>query len=85
MKKEKYKMVKIWLIITKGYSTGQAPKNVNRKKILIISQNIIFLAGWKKKEENLFFIVRGREIIIKIDVAKAITPPNLLGIDRKIA
>ena len=29
--------------------------------------------------------VKGKIIKIKIDITKAITPPNLLGIERKIA
>lgn len=29
-------------MITKGYSTGQAPKNVKRKNKFTIIQNIIF-------------------------------------------
>lgn len=32
----------------------------------------------------IFFIV-GRIVIIRIDINKAITPPNLFGIDRRIA
>lgn len=30
-------------------------------------------------------MVKENEMIIKIDINRAITPPNLLGIERKIA
>jgi hypothetical protein len=34
---------------------------------------------------NFLLYIKGQIIKIIIDIAKAITPPNLLGIDRKIA
>jgi hypothetical protein len=34
---------------------------------------------------NFKFIVNGRVKIIKIDMRRAVTPPSLLGIDRKMA
>jgi len=34
---------------------------------------------------NFLVYIKGQIIKIKIDKARAITPPNLLGIDRKIA
>jgi hypothetical protein len=35
--------------------------------------------------ERMFFCFKGRMIRMRIDATKAITPPNLLGIDRRIA
>jgi len=35
-------------------------------------------------ERKLIFL-KGKTIIITIDITKAMTPPNLLGIDRRMA
>lgn len=68
-----------------GASTGHAPINVNKMKMLINVQNIIFLIGLKDRDLNFDFIVNGKDKIIRIDITSAITPPNLFGIDRRIA
>lgn len=47
-------------------------------QVLILFKGFVFVVFF------IFFIV-GRIIIIKIDINKAITPPNLLGIERRIA
>lgn len=41
--------------------------------------------GYIFLERNLFFIIKGRINKIIIEDNRAITPPNLLGIDRKMA
>lgn len=47
-----------------------------QNKILFIGQNLLL---------RIFFLFnRGRTIIIMYDMSNAITPPNLLGIARKI-
>lgn len=73
-------------MITKGSSTGRAPIHVNKKKVITKIQNntCFFKLNWFPWIFFLFFI-NGRNIKIKIDINNAITPPNLLGIDRKIA
>lgn len=68
-----------------GTSTGHAPMNVNKMKVLISVQNRIFLIGLKDRDLNFDFIVKGKDKIIRIDIISAITPPNLFGIDRRIA
>lgn len=64
---------------------GIAPRKVKITKILIYIQYNSFLFKLKWNEENLFFIVNENEAMIIIDIKRAITPPNLLGIERKIA
>lgn len=46
---------------------------------------MICLIGYIDNPLNLFFIENGKINRIKIDMNKDKTPPNLLGIDRKIA
>jgi len=36
-------------------------------------------------EDKLYFFLKGKIKIIRIEAKRANTPPNLLGIDRKIA
>jgi len=84
-KNKKYNIVRICLSCTKGSSTGQDPKNVKIKNTLIKPQYIILLRGYILVGLNLFFIEKGKEIKIIIDINKAITPPSLLGIERRIA
>jgi hypothetical protein len=83
---EKYKIVKICPVIINGSSTGSAPIHVNKKKILISIQNRFCLIKLNCLPcLILFFFNKGKKNKIKIDINKAITPPNLFGIERKIA
>jgi len=73
----------ILLIKGNGSSTGIIPNHVKIKKIQVKFQN-----NHGIKEILLFcndddFKLNG--IKIRIDINKPITPPNLFGIDRKIA
>jgi len=61
-----------------GGSTGQAPKNVSSQKFVIHIKNMNFFGG----KEFLFNMGRSR---IKILIRRAKTPPNLLGMERKMA
>jgi len=67
----------------KGSSTGLVPNHVKNRKIIKKDQNeydLKFLwAFW------YFILVIAKGIIIRIDISRPITPPNFLGIDRKIA
>lgn len=47
-------------------------------------QNINFEYGLNL-EDKLFFFLNGKMAIIKIAKIRAITPPNFLGMDRKMA
>lgn len=80
----KYTILRIFLILLKGSSICFAPAHVSRMKEEAVIQNIIFF--WGENFLDLFFIFfidSGMRIIILI--TRAITPPNLFGIDRKIA
>jgi len=75
--------VKITPIDVKGDSTGFIPNQVKNKNTIknLQKENVLMyvLLNWVM----LFFNERGYMIII--DMIKAKTPPNLLGIDRKMA
>lgn len=69
-----------------GCSTGRAPIHVNRINVTINIQNTTcFLTLNWFPCCFLSFFINGIRISIKIDIKRAITPPNLLGIERKIA
>lgn len=67
-----------------GFSIGWAPAHVNIIKVLIKNQKRNWLKGKYLEERNLNEY-RGRKYKIIIENNRAITPPNLLGIDRRIA
>ena len=66
-----------------GISIGCAPAQVNKIKLLENIQKSSWLKGLNVIEYKFFIIGRVYKIII--DIKSAITPPNLLGIDRRIA
>lgn len=67
-----------------GSSTGFIPIHVSAVKIAAVIQNKVFLFGLNfLLLFMLFLLVRRR--ITKILITRANTPPNLFGIDRKIA
>lgn len=70
---------------TNGSSTGRAPSHVRISHTLICHQKKTLFPGYSLIPRNLLLYSRGQIYRIKIDKAKAATPPNLLGIDRKIA
>jgi len=71
-------------ISSNGYSTGFAPIQVKMIKDILINQNVVFFFRLNFIEINFCFL-KDRINKIKIDATKAITPPNLLGIERKMA
>jgi len=78
-------MVRICPVKIKGSSTGRAPIQVNIITMLKKLQNMIWFI---KKFLFLLILVNsdsGRITKIAIDAIRQITPPNLLGIDRRIA
>src|SRR5436190_6299558 len=64
---------------------GCAPIHVNKINVDENIQKLICLKIYSCIPLNFLLIENGREIKIKIDINSADTPPNLLGIDRKIA
>lgn len=52
--------------------------------VATVDQKNIFFEG-RNFEDILFFFFNGKIVITKIDMRRAITPPNLFGIDRRIA
>lgn len=67
-----------------GYSMIWAPAHVNKIKLFIYIQYISWFMGYGFNEFNLE-LIRGIKYKIIIDERRAITPPSLLGIDRKMA
>jgi hypothetical protein len=86
IKYEKYKIVKIWPVKIKGSSTGRMP--IQDKRITHEQNNqkiVLFIGVILSLFILLYFLVKGSEYKINTDKAKATTPPNLLGIERRIA
>jgi hypothetical protein len=79
----KYNNVKIILILRNGSSTGLVPNQVKNIKIIKKFQKdkaFRFLEVYWK-----VLLIKAKGSNIKIDIKRPITPPNLLGIARKIA
>jgi hypothetical protein len=53
-------------------------------KVVLIIQNVIFLFILNFIEIDFCFL-KDKIIKIKMEASKAITPPNLLGMERKMA
>jgi hypothetical protein len=67
----------------KGSSTGFIPNHVRIRKIIAKNQKLQdFISMWGY---CVFFLLKISGTIIMIDIKSPITPPSLLGIDRKIA
>jgi hypothetical protein len=62
-----------------------APIQVNKINVPQKIKNVTFLVKYILDLLNFRFEVKGRVKIIKIERNRARTPPNLLGIDRRIA
>ena len=72
-------------MIIKGYSTGCPPIHVNVSRSATKIQNRHWLNGRNIMLHCLDVWRRGIRIKTSIDETRARTPPNLLGIDRRIA
>lgn len=81
---EKYTILVISLSASKGASTGFAPAQVRIQNKMASIQKELFLVG-----ENLdlkeYLFLKGKIEIIRIDNTRAITPPSLFGMDRRMA
>ncbi len=80
----KYVILKVFPINSNGCSTGLAPIQVKIAKLLASIQKVDLLSGLNFFDFNEIFVKVNNEII-KMENINAITPPNLLGIDRRIA
>lgn len=74
----------ISLSLSKGASTGFAPAQVKIQNKIANDQKEIFLVG-ENLDLSVYLFLNGKIEIIRIERTKAITPPSLLGIDRRIA
>ena len=84
-KNEKYVIVASWPIITYGSSTGRAPIHVRINHLATIVQNMSWAIGLNEYLVFLLVLENGRIRRISSAIARAITPPNLFGIERRIA
>jgi hypothetical protein len=80
----KYVKLKLFPIDSNGCSTGLAPIQVRITKLLISIQKIDLVSGVNFFDFRRVFVNVNREIT-KMENTKATTPPNLLGIERRIA
>lgn len=74
----------ISLSVSKGASTGLAPAQVRTQNRMTNIQNELFLVGENLDLRECLFL-KGKIEMIRIERTSAITPPNLLGIDRRMA
>lgn len=81
----KYRIEATWPIMMNGCSTGCPPIHVSVIRSATRIQNRHWLMGRKVMLRCLDVWRNGTNIRIRIDITRARTPPNLLGIDRRIA
>jgi hypothetical protein len=68
----------------KGASTGMAPPQVRRMNTAVKDQNISLLIKLNLEFIGILLVI-GKTARIIIEITRARTPPNLFGIDRRIA
>jgi len=81
---EKYNILNICPIVIYGYSTGQQPIHLSISHEISNMHIIIFIGGINL-DVSLFIFSIGNIYRIMIAERRPITPPSLLGIDRRIA
>lgn len=84
-KRRKYRREAIWPIIMKGCSTGIPPIQVRIATSAIRVQNRSWVNGRNVKLRCFDVCRKGTAMSTKMDASNASTPPNLLGIDRRMA
>lgn len=82
---EKYETEANWLMMMNGCSTGRPPIQVRTNRLATRIQNKIQVIGWNIRLRCLDVWTKGNKARIKIDKIRAWTPPNLLGMDRRLA
>jgi len=71
-------------MLSKGASTGFAPIHVSKQNNVEYIQKKFFSEGLNFFDATIFFFAL-KIVIIRMERIRAVTPPNLLGMDRKIA
>lgn len=74
-----------WPMIMKGCSTGWLPTQVRMRRLATSIQNRSWEKGRKAIVRCLDVWRRGARNRTRTEAARARTPPNLLGIDRRMA
>lgn len=74
-----------WPINTNGSSTGFLPIHVRINHEATIIQNINWFQGLNSSPSLFLVFENGRINMIRSAARRATTPPNLFGIDRRIA
>jgi hypothetical protein len=80
----KYTILVICPTATNGSSTGFAPSHVSVTNVLISSHRVAFFDGANFIDFTFGFF-RAGAYITTMDIARAMTPPSLDGMDRRIA
>ncbi len=84
-KREKYRTEAIWPIIMYGCSTGIPPIQVRIATLAISVQNKNCVRG-RKVRLRCFDVWRiGTTMSTRMEASSAKTPPNLLGMERRMA
>lgn len=81
----KYRIEATWPIRMNGCSTGCPPIHVSVIRSATRIQNKHWLMGRKVMLRCLDVCRNGTNSRMRMDMANATTPPNLLGMDRRIA
>jgi len=74
----------IWPIVSYGASTGLAPIQVKIRNRMLRDQNINFFV-MSYFVLITFLVLNGKITMMRIEATKAITPPNLFGMERRMA
>lgn len=74
-----------WPIMMNGFSTGFPPIHVNTIRLATNNQNNVWVIGRNVSVRCFDVCSRGKINNTKMESSRASTPPNLLGIDRRIA
>lgn len=72
-------------IAINGFSTGCPPIQVKIRVVESSIQNVIFVSGRNIRLRCFEVCMTGSRSRIRIENRRAKTPPNLFGIERKIA
>lgn len=74
-----------WPIMINGYSTGWPPIHVKMRRLATRIQYRVWVIGRNVRLRCFEVWRNGRKAKIRIDRTKATTPPNLLGMERRMA
>lgn len=74
-----------WPMMINGCSTGWPPIHVKMRRLATRIQYRVWVIGRNVRLRCFEVWRNGRKAKIRIDRTRATTPPNLLGIERRIA